>query len=69
MEAFVINCFTLFQGYLVNWEIEKQVWDYVYGKNCMNVSWCLFQVVYVQNYHSYQEVQRVSTVGNELSKL
>ena len=38
----------MFQGYLVNWEIEKQVWDYVYGKNCMNVSWCLFQEVDVQ---------------------
>ena len=31
------------QGYLVNWEIEKQVWEYMFGKDVLKVcgnQWC-----------------------------
>ena len=30
--------FFSFQGFLVNWEIEKQVWDYMFGKDVLKVS-------------------------------
>ena len=29
-------CF-LFQGYLVSWDIERQVWDHMFGKECCRV--------------------------------
>eukprot|EP00795_Rhopilema_esculentum_P005169 gene5169-300_t len=25
------------KGYLVNWEVQRQIWDYVFSKNCLNV--------------------------------
>ena len=28
----------LCQGYLVNWEIEKQIWDYLFGRDGLKVS-------------------------------
>ena len=33
-----ILIFFSFQGFLVNWEIEKQVWDYMFGKDVLKVS-------------------------------
>ena len=32
------DIFFSFQGFLVNWEIEKQVWDYMFGKDVLKVS-------------------------------
>lgn len=33
MDDFVL----IFQGLLLNWTVEKQVWDYVFGKDAMKV--------------------------------
>ena len=34
------NVWFFFQGFLVNWEIEKQVWDYMFGKDVLKVHAC-----------------------------
>jgi actin-related protein 6 len=28
------------KGYLVNWDIEKQIWNYMYGKEGLQVKMC-----------------------------
>eukprot|EP00794_Sanderia_malayensis_P012812 gene12812-14125_t len=25
------------KGYLVNWDVQRQIWDYIFSKDCMNV--------------------------------
>ena len=27
----------MIQGYLVNWELERQIWDYCFGKDVLKV--------------------------------
>lgn len=34
-----------FQGYLVNWDIERQVWDHMFGADCCKVK-CLLVWIY-----------------------
>lgn len=34
----VFGNFSEFQGYLVNWEIERQVWDYMFCKEGFTVN-------------------------------
>ena len=29
------------KGFLVNWDVEKQVWDYMFGKEVMKVTECI----------------------------
>ena len=34
------------KGFLVNWDIEKQIWDYIFGKEVMKVN------LFVTNHNS-----------------
>ncbi|XP_064487954.1 actin-related protein 6-like [Ornithodoros turicata] len=46
------------KGYLTNWEIEKQVWDYMFGKEVCNVKFddtCMVLTVPYFNFNSIQE--------------
>ena len=29
------------QGYLVNWDVQRKVWDHLFGKELMKVSICI----------------------------
>ena len=33
-----IDVWSIFQGYLVNWEVQKTVWDYVFGKDVFGIN-------------------------------
>lgn len=37
----------LFQGYLVNWDVQRQVWDYLFGKEMYQVTkWSMYSNFY-----------------------
>lgn len=40
------------QGYLVNWDIERQVWDYLFGKDALKVLF-IYLFAPVNYYRSY----------------
>ncbi|KAK8757328.1 hypothetical protein V5799_005040, partial [Amblyomma americanum] len=45
-------------GYLVNWEVEKQIWDYMFGKdvfNCQFEETCLILTEPYFNFTSIRE--------------
>lgn len=35
--AIHVNVFIL-QGYLLNWDVQKNIWDYVFGKDVFNLN-------------------------------
>jgi len=45
------------KGYLVNWEHQKTVWDYVFSKNCFNVDTTAKSVVFTEPYFNFASIQ------------
>lgn len=47
----VVIFYFIVQGFLLNWGVEKQIWDYVFGKDAMKV----IQGISIMNYscHDY----------------
>ncbi|XP_067950746.1 actin-related protein 6-like [Watersipora subatra] len=45
------------KGYLVNWEIEKQVWDYIYGKQCLQVDFEDTDLIITEPMFNFSTVQ------------
>ena len=46
-----------FQGYLVNWDIQKTIWDYIYGKEELNFDFANQKVVLTEPYFNFQPIQ------------
>ena len=40
MQFVILSVLFSWQGYLVNWDIERQVWDHLFGKERLAVSLC-----------------------------
>ena len=49
--------FTLLQGYLVNWDIQKTVWDYVFGKDVFNVNHSNTTMIVTEPYLNFTSTQ------------
>ena len=45
------------RGYLVNWEHQKTVWDYVYGKTCLNFDPSTKDLIFTEPYFNFGSIQ------------
>jgi actin-related protein 6 len=45
------------KGYLVNWDHQKTVWDYVFGKNCLNFDPAAKDLVFTVPYFNFASIQ------------
>ncbi|XP_052811955.1 actin-related protein 6-like [Mya arenaria] len=45
------------KGYMVNWEIEKQVWDYMFGKENLKVDFSESSIILTEPYFNFQSIQ------------
>lgn len=45
------------KGYMVNWEVEKQVWDYMFGKEKFRVDFNETSVILTEPYFNFQSIQ------------
>lgn len=45
------------RGYLVNWDHQKTVWDYVFGKSCLNFDPSAKDAVFTEPYFNFGSVQ------------
>lgn len=57
-----IGCITLlthvvFQGFLVNWDIQKNVWDYIFSKDCCYGSFSEMPLIVTEPYFNFTSIQ------------
>ncbi|XP_045195370.2 actin-related protein 6-like [Mercenaria mercenaria] len=45
------------KGYMVNWEVEKQVWDYTFGKEKMKVDFNETSIILTEPYFNFTSIQ------------
>ena len=45
------------RGYLINWDSQKTIWDYVYGKTCFNVDTPAKNLVFTEPYFNFNSIQ------------
>ena len=45
------------KGYLVNWDHQKSVWDYVFGKNCFNICPEKLNLIFTEPYFNFSSIQ------------
>ncbi|XP_075727815.1 actin-related protein 6 isoform X2 [Rhipicephalus microplus] len=45
------------KGYLVNWEVEKQVWDYMFGKDVFNVQFEETCLILTEPYFNFPSIR------------
>ena len=45
------------KGYLVNWDHQKTVWDYVFGKNCFNLRPENLNLIFTEPYFNFSSIQ------------
>ncbi|XP_013398165.1 actin-related protein 6 [Lingula anatina] len=45
------------KGYLVNWEVEHQIWDHVFGKECMKVDFDNTGLIFTEPYFNFASIQ------------
>ncbi|KAL4233379.1 Actin-related protein 6 [Mactra antiquata] len=45
------------KGYMVNWEVEKQVWDYMFGKEKMKVDFNETSIILTEPYFNFMSIQ------------
>lgn len=45
------------KGYLVNWDTQKSVWDYIFGKECFNLKPENFGLVFTEPYFNFNSIQ------------
>lgn len=51
------NAFWYFQGLLVNWDIQKNIWDYVFGKDCCSSNFSETPVIITEPYFNFACIQ------------
>ncbi|KAG1674182.1 Actin-related protein 6 [Nymphon striatum] len=49
------------KGYLINWEIEKKVWDYMFGKDVCNVNYNDTCAIVTEPYFNFMSIQETMT--------
>ena len=45
------------KGYLVNWDHQKTVWDYVFGKACFNMDIDKFDLIFTEPYFNFTSIK------------
>ncbi|XP_022653143.1 actin-related protein 6-like [Varroa jacobsoni] len=45
------------RGYLVNWEVQKQVWDYVFSSECLGVDFSSTGLILTEPYFDFCSIQ------------
>jgi len=45
------------KGYLVNWDHQKSVWDYVFGKQCFNLRAENLNLIFTEPYFNFTSIQ------------
>ena len=45
------------KGYLVNWDHQKRIWDYVFSKNCLTVDTSHKSLVFTEPYFNFSSIQ------------
>jgi len=45
------------KGYLVNWDHQKTVWDYIFGKNCSNLRPENLNLIFTEPYFNFSSIQ------------
>ena len=49
--------FLFLQGYLVNWDVQRQVWDHTFGKDVMNLDYEDTNVILAEPYFDFSSIQ------------
>lgn len=55
------SVFFFFQGYLVNWDVQKTVWDYIFSKECCPANLSEVPVIVTEPYNNFHSCQEVMT--------
>ena len=45
------------KGYLINWDIESQVWNRIFGKECFNLDFPDTDLVFTEPYFNFTSVK------------
>nr|CAD7448036.1 unnamed protein product [Timema bartmani]CAD7459813.1 unnamed protein product [Timema tahoe] len=45
------------KGYLVNWDVQKNVWDYIFGKDCCSVNFTESPLIVTEPYFNFNSIQ------------
>ncbi len=59
--VFVSYLSVVLQGYLVNWEAQKNVWDYVFGDQCCRVNFKECPAIVTEPYFNFSSIQEGMT--------
>lgn len=46
-----------FQGYLLNWDVQKNVWDYMFSKDCCNVNFSETPLIITEPFFNFPSLQ------------
>ena len=57
------------RGFLVNWDHQKTVLDYIFGKNCLNVNTETRDIVFTEPYFNFNSIQARKRVLGTFSLL
>ncbi|KDR12327.1 actin-related protein 6 [Zootermopsis nevadensis] len=49
------------KGYLVNWDVQKNVWDYIFSKECCPVNFTEAPLIVTEPYFNFPSVQEAMT--------
>ncbi|XP_066994944.1 actin-related protein 6 [Anabrus simplex] len=49
------------KGYLINWDVQKNVWDYLFSKECCNVNFNDVPLVVTEPYFNFPSIQEAMT--------
>jgi len=45
------------QGYLLHWDTQRDIWDYLFGKDCFNIPVTNASMVLTQPYFNFSSIQ------------
>lgn len=51
----------MLQGYLVNWDVQKNVWDYMFGKDCCEINLTDMNAIVTEPYFNFPSIQEGMT--------
>ncbi|KAL0280290.1 UNVERIFIED_CONTAM: hypothetical protein PYX00_001631 [Menopon gallinae] len=49
------------KGYLVNWDVQKNVWDYMFSKECCDLNLSELNVIVTEPYFNFPSIQEAMT--------
>ena len=45
------------KGYLINWDTQRQIWDYVFGQNVLNIKTCNYSLLVTEPIFNFTSIQ------------